>query len=54
MVANGRPDITETGATVKEQNGAGYAPPDGPGGPIRTGHFASSGVCDPYANQEDD
>lgn len=50
---NGRPEITETGARVKAQNGAGYAPPSGAGGEfIRHGHFGSELICDPYACQD--
>ena len=52
MVANGRPEITETGARVKAQNGAGYAPP---GRNFPTfGRFGSAELCDPYPAQDND
>lgn len=50
---NGRPDITDTGARVKEQNGAGYAPPSARDGDPRFGSFGSEAICDPYADQEE-
>jgi hypothetical protein len=48
---NGRPEITDTGARVKAQNGAGYAPP-GRNFPI-FGHFGSEHLCDPYEGQDE-
>jgi hypothetical protein len=48
----GRPEITDTGARVKAQNGAGYAPP-GRNFPTM-GRFGSEHLCDPYENQDND
>jgi hypothetical protein len=50
---NGRPEITDTGARVKTQNGAGYAPPSARDGEPRFGTFGSEAICDPYEDQED-
>jgi hypothetical protein len=54
MVANGRPPITDTGARVKAQNGAGYAPPSSRDGDPRYGSFGSSRISDPYATRDND
>lgn len=52
MAQNGRPEITDTGARVKAQNGAGHAPP---GRNFPTfGRFGSERVCDPYEFQDND
>lgn len=50
--ANGRPDIEDTGARVKAQNGAGYSPPSSRDGFPRMGHFGSEAICDPYERQD--
>jgi hypothetical protein len=50
MTQNGRPEITQTGARVKAQNGAGYAPP-GRNFPT-CGRFGSEEVVDPWENQD--
>ncbi len=54
MVANGRPPITDTGARVKAQNGAGYAPPSSRDGEPRMGRFGSSHLADPFATRDND
>ena len=53
MVANGRPEITETGARYRANgNGPGYAPPSGAGGDHpRFGRFQTEEICDPFAQQ---
>lgn len=50
MVANGRPEITDTGARVRGQATNGYAPP-GRNLPI-CGRGTTSGIEDPYEEQD--
>lgn len=52
MVANGRPEITETGARMRANgNGPGYRPP-GVGLEPRFGGDSTELICDPYARQD--
>jgi hypothetical protein len=53
MVQNGQPAITDDGARVKAQNGAGYAPPGRSGDP-RFGSFGSSPITNPFATRDND
>jgi hypothetical protein len=53
MVANGRPEITETGARVRANgNGPGYRPPSAKDGFPRFGGDSTELICDPYARQD--
>ena len=51
MVANGRPEITNTGARLRANgNGPGYAPP-GQGLEPRFGRYQTSEIEDPFERQ---
>jgi hypothetical protein len=53
MVANGRPEITETGARMRANgNGPGYRPPSAKDGSPRFGGDSTELICDPYARQD--
>ena len=51
MTQNGRPQIDDTGACVKAQNGQGYAPP-GRNFPTM-GRFGADHLCDPFEGQDE-
>ena len=52
MVANGRPEIIDTGATIKAQGGGGYAPP-GRNCPT-SGAFGHLRTNNPYSDPDND
>jgi hypothetical protein len=52
-IRNGQPSIDDTGARVKAQGGAGYAPPGRTGDP-RFGSFGSSRITNPYVTRDND
>lgn len=53
MVANGRPEITETGARMRANgNGPGYRPPSAKDGFPRFGGDSTELICDPFARQD--